>query len=160
MVLPILLVLGGAAATALVGEFIRRPVKDLTEGMLLTEELPTRQAIRLYAEGYFTMSQFKDSMKAANIREDHQAALINMAVRTKYDNLYSAATKTQEKVAAQIEALTYQLADADAAQINSMAVKLEAELKDVLSDSDTIDRAEVDLLLRDAIDLREDAMKK
>lgn len=89
MVYPLLIkvatYVGIAIAAAVVTAIVRRPVTDVMEGWILTEEMPVKTSLTLYKDGAISEAVFKENMRLHDMRQEHQDALLKWANQEKAD---------------------------------------------------------------------------
>jgi len=142
MVFFLIPVIVAAVAAVFVSEIVRRPLGELFEGMILTEEAPVRTAMTMYVAGAVDLDYFKRVMAKHNIEATDQAAYINYATLRIAEKNQAEALQTSKSVTNALE------------DINKKYDKLDEQADDIEYDSyvQDVKNAIVDLdLERDAV---------
>lgn len=129
MVAPVLGALLTTAGGVALAEFIRRPLKDLTDGLVLTEDLPVKTGLKMYTDGIFTREQFINTMNAGNIKSDQQQAYLTLADKIIEENKSELFNKNFANVGKEIVRVSDKLIDLtlDDTEKESKAIASEIE---------------------------------
>ena len=79
MVAPLIAALIGAGVSLLIAELVKRPLGELFEGLILTEEAPVRTAMSMYVLGAVDKSYFVRVMNKHNVEPVDQSAYLAYA---------------------------------------------------------------------------------
>jgi len=99
MVFFLIPIIVGALASVVIYEVVKRPLGELFEGMILTEEAPVRTAMSMYIAGAVDLDYFKRVMNKHNIEPTDQAAYISYATRRLAEKEEGIALQTTKAVA-------------------------------------------------------------
>ena len=85
-----------------IAEVVRRPLGELFEGLILTEEAPVRTAMSMYLAGAVSRDYFVRTMQKHNVESVDQEAYLAYAAKRLANAQEAEAAQTQKAVASQL----------------------------------------------------------
>jgi len=91
-----------AVVSVAVMEVVKRPLSELFEGLILTEEAPVRTAMTMYVSGVASRDYFMRTMRAHEVQMEDQSVYLAYADKRIADAQEAERLQTQKAVASQL----------------------------------------------------------